>query len=94
VIGIDQDASTVLDVMPNPASDVLNVSLMQTDAVKVSALYIADMSGQRMFYKQYDKSNVQEFNDQLDVSSLVPGVYLLQLVTTQGIQTEKVVITR
>jgi hypothetical protein len=38
VIGIDQDVSTVLHVMPNPASDVLNVSLMQTDAVKVSAL--------------------------------------------------------
>jgi hypothetical protein len=52
------------------------------------------MSGQRMFFKEYSQNNIREFSDQLDVSQLTPGIYLLQLVTTQGIQTEKVVITR
>jgi molecular chaperone DnaK len=91
---IDQDPSTALHVMPNPASDVLNVSMMQTDVMKVSSLYINDMSGQRMFFKEYSQTDVREFSDQLDVSQLTPGIYLLQLVTTQGIQTEKVVIAR
>jgi len=91
---IDSDVTPVMQVAPNPASDVLTVTLLQSDKVIVSALYITDMSGQRLFSKKYDQRDSMEFKDQLDVSGFVPGVYLLQVVTTEGMQTEKVVISR
>ena len=62
--------------------------------MQVSNLVMSDLSGQRVLLKDYQPSGVMEFSDQVDVSGLVPGVYILQLVTAQGIQSEKVVITR
>jgi len=91
---IDQDAPSVLHVMPNPASDRLQVTFLQTEDVQVSAVAITDMSGQRVFMKNYEHLVVREFSEQLDVSGFVPGMYILQLVTTKGIQSEKMVITR
>ena len=88
------DAPSVLHVSPNPASDFLQVTFLQTEKMLVSNLVMSDMSGQRVLIKDYEPSGVMEFSDQVDVSGLVPGVYILQLVTAQGIQSEKVVITR
>ncbi len=90
----DEDAVAVLHVMPNPASDRLQVSLVQNGHNQVSALAISDMSGQRIFFKHYEDSDIRVFTDQLDVSGYVPGMYILQLVTAEGIQSEKVVINR
>jgi hypothetical protein len=91
---IDDDAPSVLHVMPNPASDRLRVTFLQTSDVRVTALAISDMSGKRIFTKDYEHSEVREFSDQFDVSGYVPGMYILQLMTTTGIQSEKVVIAR
>jgi hypothetical protein len=88
------DAPSVLHVSPNPASDFLQVTFLQTEKMLVSHLVMSDLSGQRVMTRSYEPSGVMEFSDQVDVSGLVPGVYILQLVTAQGIQSEKVVITR
>jgi hypothetical protein len=85
---------SVLRVNPNPANDWLRVSFLQTEEIQVTDLLISDLSGKLAMKKNYKTSEVLAFSDQLDVSGLVPGIYILQLVTTQGIQSEKVVITR
>lgn len=77
-------------VSPNPTSDILNVTLGQTEKCVVSGLVMTDLSGKVVLRKEYKASGTTEFRDELDVSAFTPGIYILQLVTTSGIITEKV----
>ncbi|MFZ1676073.1 MAG: fibronectin type III domain-containing protein [Saprospiraceae bacterium] len=92
VIEVSADHSTtpVAHVSPNPASDVLNVSLLQTDDCMVSGLVMTDLSGKVMMRKTYQSKGANEFRDELNVAGWTPGIYVLQIITTTGIITEKV----
>jgi hypothetical protein len=80
-----------VSVWPNPVSDQLNVRYQQTESSTISGLMLSDMSGKVVLRKQY-QSDDMEFQEQLDVSQLAPGMYVLQISTTAGIVTEKVLI--
>jgi 3-hydroxymyristoyl/3-hydroxydecanoyl-(acyl carrier protein) dehydratase len=51
-----------------------------------------DMSGKMVVSKEYESNDNPLFQDQLDVSPFVPGMYILQVVTTTGMLTEKISI--
>ena len=84
------DISLKLRLAPNPADDVLHVSIGQTDESIVTDVIMTDMSGQIVLKKKYQPEVSNEFNDQLDISHLTPGVYILQLMTTTGIVSGRV----
>jgi hypothetical protein len=81
-----------VSVWPNPVSDQLNVRYQQTESSTISGLMLSDMSGKVALRKQYQSADIMEFQEQLDVSRLAPGMYVLQISTTAGIVTEKVLI--
>ena len=86
--------TSLYQVAPNPASDVLHVAYQQTEESTVTNLVMTDMSGQIVMKKEYDSRDIDEFSDQLDVSQLVPGMYILQIVTTNGIVSEKISVVK
>ena len=90
----EKDAFPFVHVSPNPASDVLDIIYQQTEESVVAGLALSDLSGKILLRKEYQEAVIGEFQEQLDVSALTPGMYLLHVVTSSGILTEKIMIVR
>jgi hypothetical protein len=83
-VGID-DLNTVAEtsVFPNPASDVVNV-ITGSNLQKVR---IMNNNGQEIFNRQVDGQTLQ-----INTSDYQPGVYFMEIRTTNGVVTKKLVI--
>lgn len=79
--GVEDNALSQVSFYPNPSSDVVNVKVPSSIEITSSALY--DVLGKR--------TGVQVNNGVLDISSLARGVYLLNVETTAGTLTEKII---
>lgn len=79
-------------VAPNPVSDILHVTYVQTAKSKVTEVMLMDMSGKTVLQSKNALDDTGEYRDQLDVSGLAPGMYVLHIRTTQGIVSEKISI--
>jgi len=80
-LGVGDNLAELSSVYPNPTSTVLNVKLPSTAEVLKSNLY--NVLGQDMGLKLV--------NGTMNTSSLENGVYILNVETTQGTLTQKVV---
>lgn len=78
----------VVSFFPNPARDVLQVTVSLPDAEKVQ-VSIIDMMGRRVQGATLENGI---FNQTIDVSGLTSGVYLLRVENGEKSFTEKVVI--
>ncbi|MEO5907269.1 MAG: fibronectin type III domain-containing protein, partial [Saprospiraceae bacterium] len=87
---IDGQDAGELTLAPNPVNDILNVKYGQTTESIVSTLVLTDMSGKILVRKDYESKDVIEFHEQLNVSDLAPGIYVVQLRTSNGVVSERV----
>lgn len=87
-------SSTQLQISPNPASDILRVNVLQTEECTVAGIRILDLSGKIVFTQKYETINHDDFNSSVDVSGLLPGIYLIQVQTNCGLMTEKISVMR
>jgi hypothetical protein len=71
-------------VYPNPAKDQFSV-VVENDEVKVEGISILDNHGRLV------KLAAANFN-QINVSDLVSGVYIVQITTDKGLSTQKLII--
>ncbi|WP_153800134.1 ELWxxDGT repeat protein [Foetidibacter luteolus] len=72
---------------PNPAKDVLNISLSNAGAKSLS-LRITDISGKPVYLQKLNNAGNQQ---RINVAGLSKGVYYLQVVTDDGAKTIKFV---
>jgi len=70
---------TKIQIYPNPVHDVLQF----TGEIKINKVIILSLDGKKVIEK------IMGDQRKLDVSHLVQGTYLIQIVTEQGIQTMK-----
>jgi hypothetical protein len=84
----DKQSDIQIMVSPNPANTEINISFgtLVSGEIKIDIL---DMSGRCIYSRLIDN-----FNQNIDVSSLSQGIYYLRLINDQFIKTEKVVICR
>ncbi len=75
-----------LTLYPNPANSILFVNGLMGSTGSIT---ITDLLGKQLMKKEFTTSSIQ-----LDVSSLLPGMYLLQVQTEQGLAVEKIQIQR
>ena len=80
-LGSDTNLSEIISVYPNPATDVLNIAIPSSVDVKSVSLF--DVLGK--------KANVSLVNGQINISDLAVGLYLLNVETTNGTLTQKVI---
>ncbi|GHC55747.1 T9SS type A sorting domain-containing protein [Ulvibacter litoralis] len=80
-LGLDNNSLAGVSIYPNPASDVLNVSVPSTVEVTSAVLY--DVLGK--------DTGVSLVNGAMNTANLARGVYILSINTTAGSLTEKVV---
>ena len=92
--GTGKDVASTLLVSPNPARDLLNVRYHQSDLSQVRHLTLMDFSGKVVLDRSITENGGSEFRDQLDISGMAQGVYILKVLTTSGILSEKIMITR
>ncbi|MFT5078032.1 MAG: hypothetical protein ACI825_001127 [Planctomycetota bacterium] len=82
VLGTENSELAQVSIFPNPASDLLNINVPSTIEVTSVALY--DVLGKA--------TNVSLSNGQINISGLARGIYILNVNTTAGTLTEKVII--
>ena len=82
LLNVNTNLSEVVSVYPNPSSDVFKISLPSNVEVLNSSL--VDILGKT--------TGVVYNNGQMNVSSLAPGVYFMNLETNLGAYNQKVVV--
>lgn len=89
-VGITEAKETtkILDIYPNPASENLKI----TFAAKATQtqLSIYDVSGKEVFHKRVQSLGMNQEN--IDVSNLEKGIYILILTTENSQSTQKIII--
>ena len=92
-IGIEEnDAAMIARVYPDPAVDVLNISL-QNDAGRDLNLQVIDLSGRVQMEQRLGKRQGMSIH-QLNVGSLASGSYLLRLTWPEGRAEERFQVIR
>lgn len=81
VLGINDVLLSQVSVFPNPATDVVNVRVPNN--VQVESVSVYDLLGK--------KANVSVSNGQVNIAELATGVYLLDVKTSVGTLTEKII---
>jgi hypothetical protein len=73
-VGINESTTTTLNIAPNPAKDVLNISTLET----VEQVTIYSISGSLV-------KNINQNINQINVEDLTEGMYILVIKTENGI---------
>jgi len=96
VVSFDEDPLSVdkfkfenLKIYPNPATDLINIS-SDIETIENAKVTIYDMLGKKV----YENASLFDFNSDasIDVSSFNTGVYLVEILKDNKIDTRKVVI--
>ena len=84
-----ENTTFIYSIYPNPTDDKLTVTLKP--GLEVKDLYFIDISG-----KQFKPRSVSKVKDRLDieVSNLMEGIYLLEVVAEKELNKIKVIIKR
>ena len=80
-LGVNDNISKLASVYPNPTNGILNIDMPSTVTVKSSKLY--NLLGQ--------DTGLRLVNGTMNVSELARGIYLLNVETSAGTLTQKVV---
>jgi hypothetical protein len=80
-VSINQSETEGVLIYPNPASALVSIRLKAEGSVK-----LFDLSGNELYFRE----NVME--DEIDVSSYVPGVYFIEIIDSENISRHKIII--
>jgi sugar lactone lactonase YvrE len=75
-----------LSIYPNPATDVLNIQMNQSNNLDIKTIEIFNMVGESV-YRQVTST----LNCQINIADLYAGVYLLKVETNNGIETKQII---
>ena len=80
------DLSTYVNIYPNPTTDYLTIS---AKAVTIESVEIYDLTGRRVL-SEFSWNN----SNQLDISELNEGFYIVHIKTNLGIWNEKIMVVK
>ena len=81
-LGLENNSQSELRIYPNPVKN--NLTLV---GIKVnSRIVVLDLTGKVVFSKNIDSNNAQ-----LDMSSLLKGMYLIQIIQRQNVSSFRMV---
>jgi len=89
----NQDNALALNAWPNPANDVLNLSIDAKESRRVAAT-MTDMTGRVVLEVPNTIINTGENRLEIDLSQLAQGMYSLAVVGESGIRTIAVQVAR
>lgn len=87
---VDVDGSDKLSVYPNPANQSLSINFELNGSSNV-AVNLIDINGKVVFNKTIT-GKVLKYQDTISLLDFANGIYTLQVTTSRGVSSEKVVI--
>ncbi len=81
--------STLVNVFPNPTSDILNIKVK--NAVGNVNIKLFNMNGQEV-YNEVVNANAKNFMQTISTNGLAKGIYTLKVVAKDAISTQKVIV--
>ena len=92
ILGVnDHSLLDNLSIYPNPASDFINLSFTSELMNQTIVCRLMDLTGKEVYTTQIEYHG-DLYYTQIPVSHLSKGFYFLQLVTTSGISTSKIIV--
>lgn len=88
-VGVEKINFTDLKIYPNPASEILNISA-DIASIEGAVVSIYDMLGKKVY--QNNSLFVFDGEASIDVSSFESGVYLVEILKENKIETKKIII--
>lgn len=82
VLAVNDNVKNAVKIYPNPVIDVLNIEA----ASKVSNVQVFDISG-----KVVSSFDLNAVKNQVNLSKLAPGVYVVNIQTDKGVQSVKII---
>lgn len=89
----DLPAPAKMAIHPNPAKSAFNVEFFIGDPMKVS-IAVYDLSGSKVLSMPAEQLNAGPHSLRIDASLLKPGMYLVQILTGNAVQTKKITIVQ
>jgi hypothetical protein len=84
VLGTNSYSDIIFSVSPNPTKDIVNVS---NTSVLINSIEVTDLNGRVV----KTVNSIDASNAQVNISDLSSGVYMMKIVSDQGISTKKVI---
>lgn len=81
-IGLNETVQTSFDLYPNPTDGLININADKD----ISKVWIYNLSGQQLIYRKVEGSSLV-----MNLQSLSPGVYFMELLTEHGILRRKII---
>lgn len=82
-----------ISVWPNPATEMVSVKMYMKESEELT-YRIVDAGGKTLQAGSFGQVNAGAFSETLSVSSLIPGIYCLQVSSGTGTLVQKLVIQR
>lgn len=89
-IGIETADVEELNIFPNPATDLLNITFSSSTSSNIE-VKLMNSNGQLLFSEMLSQFT-GNYTKQLDISAFAAGNYMLQVVTEKGITNRKIMI--
>ncbi|MCA6365179.1 MAG: T9SS type A sorting domain-containing protein, partial [Bacteroidetes bacterium] len=80
-----------LQVYPNPTGGLFTVQFELSSAKDVH-VEVLDVQGRKVAEQRAE--SVLSYREQLDLSTAESGVYVLRIITTDGVATQRIVLQR
>jgi hypothetical protein len=91
-VGIKEEFTDIsFSTFPNPATDKLtiNLSVKKSGSAKIN---LFDIAGKSIYAENLGNLNQGNYNRQINLAGLAAGAYQLQISTSNGVATKKVII--
>ncbi len=89
IVAIKMDnIKTGISIYPNPARSYVNIISGKPEDLNGAVLTIVDMAG-KVTLKQTLSTNNQQ---QINISALAKGMYIVHILKTSGVETQKLLI--
>ena len=82
--------SNLVHIYPNPASNQLQII---SSAGAISEIKITDVTGREVLNRGYSSDAIVT-KQLLDISALNPGIYLVEVLTANGVAVQKLIVAR
>lgn len=89
-VGIEENTLSDMNVYPNPAEDIVNITLNANETTNAQVT-ITNIMGQ-VVYKQSTALNAGNNNFQINIGNFNAGVYVVNVKTNTGMTSQKLIV--